>query len=81
MAMPEAVRIALIEALADVEHRLAFGTSERLQVTSVMQIFTCAMHSAPVLIMIQCLFYCSAGLARGRVWGGARGHSGCRGVI
>lgn len=40
--MPEAVRIACVEALADVEHRLAFGTSERLQLGALVGAFAVA---------------------------------------
>ena len=36
ISMPEAVRIACVEALADVENRLAFGTSERLQLGALL---------------------------------------------
>ena len=37
--MPARVRIELVAALADVEHRLAFGTSERLQLGSLVAAF------------------------------------------
>ena len=38
--MPARERIFLVDALADVEHRLAFGTSERLQLGSLIGAFT-----------------------------------------
>jgi hypothetical protein len=34
------VRIALVEKLADIEHRLAYGTSERLQLGAMVAAFT-----------------------------------------
>lgn len=40
--MPAKDRIFLVDALADVEHRLAFGTSERLQLGSLVGAFTVA---------------------------------------
>jgi replication factor C subunit 3/5 len=40
--MPAAVRIKLVDAMADVEHRLAYGTSERLQLGSLVGAFTVA---------------------------------------
>lgn len=40
--MPGQVRIALIEAMADVEHRLAVGTSERLQLGALVAAFVTA---------------------------------------
>ncbi|KAK9845912.1 hypothetical protein WJX81_005806 [Elliptochloris bilobata] len=42
IGMPAKVRIALVEALGDVEHRLAFGTSERLQLGSLVAAFATA---------------------------------------
>jgi replication factor C subunit 3/5 len=36
MSMPTAARIALVELLADLEHRLAVGTSERLQLGALV---------------------------------------------
>ena len=42
VGMPAKVRIPLVEALADVEHRLAFGTSERLQLGSLVAAFSTA---------------------------------------
>lgn len=40
--MPTGVRIDLLECMADVEHRLAFGTSERLQLGALVGGFTVA---------------------------------------
>ncbi len=40
--MPAKDRIHLVDALADVEYRLAFGTSERLQLGSLVGAFTVA---------------------------------------
>ncbi|KAK9915083.1 hypothetical protein WJX75_004524 [Coccomyxa subellipsoidea] len=40
--MPAAVRIKLVDALADTEHRLAFGTSERLQLGALVGAFSVA---------------------------------------
>lgn len=37
--MPPKVRIALLSALASIEHRLAFGTSERLQLGALCGAF------------------------------------------
>lgn len=37
--MPEAVRIELINKMADVEYRLAFGTSEKLQLGALVGAF------------------------------------------
>ena len=42
IGMPAKVRIALVEAMADLEHRLAFGTSERLQLGSLVAAFSAA---------------------------------------
>lgn len=40
--MPGPVRIKLVDALADTEHRLAFGTSERLQLGALVGAFSVA---------------------------------------
>lgn len=40
--MPTPVRIELIDAMADIEHRLAAGTSERLQLGSLVGVCTVA---------------------------------------
>lgn len=37
--MPPRVRVALLAKLADIEHRLAFGTSERLQLGALSGAF------------------------------------------
>ena len=42
VGMPGAVRIGLVEAMADVEHRLAVGTSERLQLGALVGAFVTA---------------------------------------
>lgn len=42
VGMPSNVRIALIDAIADVEHRLAVGTSERLQLGALVGAFVSA---------------------------------------
>lgn len=39
MQLPAAVKVALVEALADTEHRLAFSTSERLQLGGLVAAF------------------------------------------
>ena len=39
IGMPEAVRIELINKMADVEYRLAFGTSEKLQLGALVGAF------------------------------------------
>lgn len=39
IAMPNPVRIDLIDKLADAEYRLAFGTSEKLQLGAVVAAF------------------------------------------
>lgn len=39
IAMPNQVRIDLIDKLADAEYRLAFGTSEKLQLGAVVAAF------------------------------------------
>lgn len=39
IALPPRVRVALTEVLADVEHRLAFSTSERLQLGALIAAF------------------------------------------
>ena len=39
MKMPEAVRIELINKMADVEYRLAFAVSEKLQLGSLVGAF------------------------------------------
>lgn len=47
--MPAAIRVQLINALADIEYRLAFGTSEKLQLGSLVSAFTharCALVAA-----------------------------------
>ncbi len=43
--LPTAVRIALVDALADVEHRLAFSTSERLQLGALVAAFVKAREA------------------------------------
>ncbi|KAL2633687.1 hypothetical protein R1flu_005166 [Riccia fluitans] len=40
ISMPPEVRAQLVEALADVEYRLAFGTSEKLQLGALVSAFT-----------------------------------------
>lgn len=45
IGMPPQVRIALVEAMADIEHRLAFGTSERLQLGSLVAAFATAREA------------------------------------
>ena len=42
VSMPGPVRVALVEAMADVEHRLAVGTSERLQLGALVAAFVTA---------------------------------------
>lgn len=37
---PPHVRMSLVEKLADIEHRLAYGTSERLQLGSLVAAFS-----------------------------------------
>ena len=37
--MPAAVRIQLVRAMADIEHRLAYGTSDRLQLGALCGAF------------------------------------------
>ena len=37
--MPPAVRIQLVRAMADIEHRLAYGTSDRLQLGALCGAF------------------------------------------
>ena len=37
--MPQKDRIALVDGMADCEHRLAFATSERLQLGSLIAAF------------------------------------------
>jgi len=44
-SLPTATRIDLIEALADTEHRLAYGTSERLQLGALVGAFGAARAS------------------------------------
>ena len=39
ISMPNKVRIDLIDKLADAEYRLAFGTSEKLQLGAVVAAF------------------------------------------
>ncbi len=39
MSLPPAVKVGLVEVLADVEHRLAYSTSERLQLGAVVAAF------------------------------------------
>jgi len=41
-SLPAATRVDLIEALADTEHRLAYGTSERLQLGALVGAFQTA---------------------------------------
>ena len=43
--MPAEVRIGLVDALADIEHRLAFGTSERLQLGALVGAFSGAREA------------------------------------
>ena len=43
--MPAEVRIGLVDALADIEHRLAFGTSERLQLGALVGAFSVAREA------------------------------------
>lgn len=38
-SLPAATRIDLIEALADTEHRLAYGTNEQLQLGALVGAF------------------------------------------
>ena len=42
VGMPGPVRIELVEAMADVEHRLAVGTSEKLQLGALVAAFVTA---------------------------------------
>ncbi len=37
--MPPAVRVQLVRAMADIEHRLAYGTSDRLQLGALCGAF------------------------------------------
>lgn len=39
-ALPPKVRITLVEKLADIEHRLAFGCSEQLQLGALVAAFS-----------------------------------------
>lgn len=41
-ALPPRVRITLVEKLADVEHRLAYGCSEALQLGALVSAFVLA---------------------------------------
>jgi replication factor C subunit 3/5 len=45
--MPSAVRVQLIDALADIEYRLAFGTNEKLQLGALLGAFT---HARTALV-------------------------------
>lgn len=45
ISLPPMVRIQLVEALADLEHRLAFGTSERLQLGALCACFVQAREA------------------------------------
>ncbi|KAJ7536426.1 hypothetical protein O6H91_12G069100 [Diphasiastrum complanatum] len=45
ISMPAVVRVPLINALADIEYRLAFGTSEKLQLGALLSAFTHARSS------------------------------------
>jgi replication factor C subunit 3/5 len=45
--MPPAVRIQLIDALADIEYRLAFGPNEKLQLGALLSAFT---HARTTLV-------------------------------
>ena len=39
MAIPNLTRVDLVEGLADIEHRLAYGTSEKLQLGALVATF------------------------------------------
>lgn len=45
MSMPAPVRIKLVDAMSDVEHRLAYGTSERLQLGCLVGAFSQAKEA------------------------------------
>eukprot|EP00241_Pyramimonas_parkeae_P004904 CAMPEP_0114254158 /NCGR_PEP_ID=MMETSP0058-20121206/16819_1 /TAXON_ID=36894 /ORGANISM="Pyramimonas parkeae, CCMP726" /LENGTH=353 /DNA_ID=CAMNT_0001368337 /DNA_START=260 /DNA_END=1321 /DNA_ORIENTATION=+ len=45
MNIPTMVRIEVVNALSDLEHRLNFGTSEKLQLGSLVAAFTCARQA------------------------------------
>eukprot|EP01018_Ginkgo_biloba_P027368 Gb_18117 [translate_table: standard] len=45
--MPAAIRVQLINALADIEYRLAYGTNEKLQLGSLISAFT---HARSALV-------------------------------
>ena len=42
IGMPQQVRIELVDELANIEHRLAFGTNEKLQLASLVGAFVVA---------------------------------------
>lgn len=42
VGMPSKARIELVEAMADIEHRLAVGTSEKLQLGALVAAFVTA---------------------------------------
>ena len=44
LGVPQKVRIFLLDKLADLEYRLAFGTDETLQVGSLISCFVEARH-------------------------------------
>ncbi len=44
-SLPAAVRIELVQQLADIEYRLAFATSERLQLGGLVAAFTLAREA------------------------------------
>lgn len=44
MELPPGVLAVLLDGMSDVEHRLAFGTDEKLQAASLVGVFTAARH-------------------------------------
>lgn len=40
MSLPPKTKVELVEKLSDIEHRLAYGTSERLQLGALVAAFT-----------------------------------------
>lgn len=48
MELPPAVLAVLLDGMSGVEHRLAFGTDEKLQAASLVGIFTQARHMMKV---------------------------------
>jgi replication factor C subunit 3/5 len=45
LSIPVAAKVSLVERMADVEHRLAFSTSEKLQVGALVAAFVRARET------------------------------------